>query len=254
MKYRTIHIDDEAQTLSIFRQIVENIPKINLLRSFTSLKEASAFLASNRVDLIYLDVIIPGEDSMQFASSLKYSNTSIIFLTNHSHFAFQAFEACALLYVIKPFTTEDITKTIRDFESHYEKLNKFQQDQINEFYNSYVFMNKIPQNIFIKTLKKTIMIKLKDILYLRSGEGPYTHFNLKDTTEIVSSKTLKIYDEILSEHPDFIRIHRSVIINKNYISSINNNNSHDSYITMTNGSLHKISERKKQIILEKIKT
>ncbi|MGF2414279.1 MAG: LytTR family transcriptional regulator DNA-binding domain-containing protein, partial [Ferruginibacter sp.] len=102
----------------------------------------------------------------------------------------------------------------------------------------------------INNVHKTSVLNLDEVLYMVSS-GPYTIFKLKDGSKHTASKLLKIYYEILYNHPDFARIHRAHIVNKNFVKAILRNK-HKITALMIDGEELEVSPQKREEIYEMI--
>lgn len=249
MKIRIIHIDDEQQTLDFCKTIFTKVERIEYLENFTSPEKAINFLENEKVDLIFCDMEMPEHNGLWFANNIPY-NIPIVFLTAHSDFAIDAFEACALHYLVKPLTIAQVNNVVNRFDSVLFQP-KIYKEQINQFYNNYLNRknNESPTRIYINNIGKIIIIELDELIYLE-GAGNYTKFYTTDGEVHTSSKNLKIYDDAMTANTSFIRIHRSYIINKKYVKQIIKDNNHQWIIEMKNKNRLEISKGKLDEILQ----
>lgn len=111
---RVIYVDDDREELSGFRKLAENIKEIQKLRLFDDGLEALEFARNYMVDAAFLDINMPKMDGIALAKALQciQPEISIVFLTAHTSYALQAFEVDAVDYILKPYTAEQIERSI----------------------------------------------------------------------------------------------------------------------------------------------
>lgn len=107
------------------------------------------------------------------------------------------------------------------------------------------------KRLIIPTKEKSHIVRLDDIVYLTS-KANYTHFIISNGDTIISSKTIKIYDDYVAGHPDFMRIHKSYIINKNYAKTLHQRQ-RTLYITMSNDAVLTVADSLKDALKEFLK-
>lgn len=120
-------------------------------------------------------------------------------------------------------------------------------------FNSYdlpLLPEAYPKRLIVANTGAITIVQLADVLYLESS-GSYTRFKLIDNANLTSSKNLKTYEEMIGNHPDFIRVHRSFIVNKKYVTKIQRKR-HLVWLTMTDGCTVAIAYEKKEEILRGI--
>jgi two-component system, LytTR family, response regulator len=249
--FRTIHVDDQAASLSLFKKIAKEIKGIELLGSFHTAEEALHYMNTHEVDLAIVDVVMPSySNGLWLANQLQNKNTAIVFLTAHAEHATAAFEACALDYVLKPITRELLENTVTRLQHQLQKCSTLQKEQIIELYDHYMDESSFPKRLFINTHGQIMVINLKEVTYLKSSSN-YTTIKMIDGNKYTSSKHLKIYDTAIRSNPDFLRIHRSAIVNKNYVKAILRKG-HKVSILMTDNEVLEVSIKKKDMILDEL--
>ncbi len=100
---RCITIDDEPLALQLISSYVREIPFLELVKSCTTLAGAAEVLSAGKIDLIFLDIVMPGQNGIQFMKSFKQP-PAVIFTTGHSKYAIEAFELNAMGYLMKPIS------------------------------------------------------------------------------------------------------------------------------------------------------
>ncbi len=252
-KIKVIHIDDDAKTLEYCKKIFLLHSSIIYEGGFSNAKDAICFLDDKKVDLIFCDIEMPNQNGLWVANNLPYS-IPIVFITAHTGFAVGAFEACALHYLIKPFTLEHLNIVIERFQNQYSKQS-FSKEQVAQFYNNYLPQNTQvqPTRIYINNIGKIIIVNLNELMYL-NGVGNYTKFYMFNGDVYTSSKSLKVYADALAYNCDFIRIHRAHLVNKKNIKQIIKANQQQWFAEMNNGEKLELSKGRIDEILEQLQS
>jgi DNA-binding LytR/AlgR family response regulator len=201
-----IAIDDEPIALEVVKNLAAKIPFIDLKASFTNAFEAMGFLNKEKIDLIFLDIKMPDISGIDFLKSIP-NPPMVIFTTAYSEHAVQSFELDAIDYLLKPFSLSRFLKACNKANEQYELKNKG---------NNISF----PASVFIKSGYEQLRVELDEILYAESN-GNYIQFVLKGK-KITSRLTMSETEALLPAN-FFIRIHRSYIVAKKYISKIEKN-------------------------------
>lgn len=200
--YRCIIIDDEPIAIKVIRDHLENFNNVECLQGFTKAMDALDVLNKKDVDLLFLDINMPGISGVEFLKSL-HTPPKVIFTTAYRNFAVDAFELDALDYLMKPISFERFLKSMNKFfvSMQQQELPSAQQDQKKEY-------------IILKADKKNHKIPLDNILYIESLDN-YIKVHTKGSS-IICYESLSAMVKELPES-DFIRIHRSYIINLNKV-------------------------------------
>ncbi len=204
-----IAIDDEPLALDIVEDYINKIDFLILKKRCYRASEAIDIIEKGNIDLIFLDIQMPGITGVQFAKSIK-NIPPVIFTTAYSNYAVEGFELDAIDYLVKPFTFDRFLKAVSKAYS-LQKL-KANKKNISSYDKEY---------IFVKSEYKNIKINFKDILYIE-GLSDYIKIHLTNGEKILSLQSLKAFYVKLPSN-DFLRIHRSFIISLDKIKSIQKN-------------------------------
>jgi DNA-binding LytR/AlgR family response regulator len=198
-----IAIDDEPLGLMLLEAYCAQFKEISLLKSFTNLSEAISFLSKNEVDLLFLDVQMPDMNGIDFFKTYGVSKM-VIFTTAYSEYAIDGFNLNAVDYLLKPFD--------------YERFSLACQKATRIHQNKQVQSDRNVQFITVKSEYKIMNLAVDRIVYIESKDD-YVKLFLNDGKFLMSKITTR---GMLSKLPDslFIQIHRSYIVNKNYIQSV----------------------------------
>lgn len=250
-KISIVHIDDDVKTLDYCKKLFLSHPLLDYQQGFSSATDAIDYLNNNKVDLIFCDIEMPEHNGLWLSNNLPYF-APIVFITAHTGFAVDAFEACALHYLIKPLTAENLNTVVDRFQNQGFKQSHL-KEQITQFYTQYLPQNtqKHPSRIYINNIGKIIIVNLQDTMYL-VGAGVYTKFTMTNGEVHTSSKNLKVYDDAIAYHPDFIRIHRSYLVNKKYVKQIHKTNNQQWFVEMNNGEKLELSKGRIEELLNQL--
>jgi len=208
-KIQIVIIDDEAPARDIICEYLSDYEKIKVKKVFGDPKEAVMYLQSHPVDLIFLDIQMPGLTGFELLAKLK-TLPDIIFSTAYDKYALRAFELNAVDYLLKPYTKERFDEALqrvlnRDHPLSTENRTQQVEQTIQLTQNRKWF----PDRIFVRSRNKIIPVRCNDIIWLEA-EGDYTSIHLAETQHLCS-KRLGELDELLDPER-FVRVHRSAII------------------------------------------
>jgi two-component system LytT family response regulator len=255
-EYNAIIIDDEKnirEALSIL--LNQYCPEIHLCGIAGSASEGRKLLESNKVDFIFLDISMPKEDGFAFLRSIPGNKYGIIFATAYQEYALRALKANAVDYLMKPINPFELQEAVKKAIYNHELRGSFSQMQ--EVYNE--SLNNLNEHLQSKNnlvSKLTIpeqmgfrLVNVADLMYLQADDN-YTLLYLTGDQKIVATRTLGEFEKIL-ESPEFFRIHKSTIINLNFL--VGYSNSQGNFAELKNGSRLDISRRKLPEFREKVK-
>lgn len=206
-----IIIDDELTSITILNKLSTNVSGLNLVEEFSNALQAIKYLNQNTVDLIFLDIHMPGFTGFDFIQTLK-NPPKIILTTSDANFAIQAFEYdCIVDYLVKPITQERFNKAL-DKAKLAIVVSKSNASLIEE--------DAGVNDLYVNIDRRLIKIDLQSI-YLVEANGDY--INIK--TETKNYKVHSTLKKIQKKLPDslFLKIHRSYIINVDKIIDIEDN-------------------------------
>src|SRR6056297_1337526 len=152
--YKCIIIDDEPIAIKVIRDHLENFSNVECLQGFTKALDALEVMNKEDIDLLFLDINMPGISGVEFLKSL-HSPPKVIFTTAYRNFAVDAFELDALDYLVKPISFERFLKAVNKFLAQTGQMAKEQEKKQNKY-------------IILKADKKNYKIFLDNILYIES--------------------------------------------------------------------------------------
>ena len=212
---KCIAIDDEPLALRQIAGYIGKIPFLELVATFRSAVSAKEWLKDNDIDLIFVDINMPDMTGVEFVQSLDVK-AMVIFTTAYAEYAIEGYKLSAIDYLLKPFGLKDITRAAEKAQSLYELL-QLQQQVLNESEQNEESAESTDEGVLsIHADRKTHLVKAANIVYLESA-GEYVRLHLADGTKLVTLFRLKNMESEL-QSLQFMRVHRSYIINLAHIS------------------------------------
>ncbi|MHC1777164.1 MAG: LytR/AlgR family response regulator transcription factor [Lentimicrobium sp.] len=246
-KYRAIIVDDERNVREALGIMLNELcPEIELCGTASSAADGRELLKQEKVDFIFLDISMPGEDGFSFLKSIPKDEYGIIFVTAYEEYALHALRANAIDYLLKPVDSielrEAVTKAI-----HYHELRKAKaevrsvyHESLNNLQNQVHSGNRKIELITIAEQFGFRMVRVADLMYLQADSN-YTILHLSGLDKIVATRSLCEFEKIL-ENSMFFRIHKSTIINMNFLKAYSSYEGN--FAELTDGTRLSISRRK----------
>jgi len=198
-----IIVDDEPLARKGIELLIKDIPWLDLVGQFPNAIQADAFLSSNNIDLLFLDIEMPGLNGLEYIKS-KPINVQIILTTAYPQFALEAFELDVVDYLLKPIRMERFYKAVT-------KVQEYKQSKKAE-------INDITDNYFyIKSDRKYVKLLFSEVLYIKGMKDYVMLFTEKD--KFMTALNIKTIFKQLPKSI-FARISKSYLVNVDQISSI----------------------------------
>ncbi len=207
---KAIIVDDEMHCRENLKMLVEDFcPNISVLALAESASEAREKIIEFEPDVVFLDVMMPNEDGFSLLKSLKNRAFSIIFTTAHNEFALKAIKESAVDYLEKPINIDELQAAVQKLQKPNDS-SSISFSKIDQLLKSAGSSGK-PQKLAVPTSTGLVMVNTEEIVHLEASES-YTTLFLSTGKRLVSSKTIKVYEDHLPI-ADFYRVHKSHIIN-----------------------------------------
>jgi two-component system LytT family response regulator len=245
---KALIIDDEPSAVKTLTLLLSHyVPEIGELKSTNDPHDGLRLLKTWQPDLLFLDIQMPLMTGFGLLKQLPEINFNIIFTTAHDQYAIEAIRFSALDYLMKPIDGDDLQQAIKRYMTKIstEANNK---PLYNNFLHNIHATDRKGFKLALPTTQGTFFYKPEEIIRLE-GESNYTKFFFAGNKTLLTSRTLKEYEEILSNH-GFIRIHKSHIINKAHVV----NYSGDGILTLVDNSRVEISRRRREEVMERLKS
>lgn len=203
-----IVVDDEETARAIVSQLAENNPKVELVDSFNCPINAIKYLNESSIDLIFLDIHMPTFTGFDFIKTIK-NPPSVILTTTDKNFALEAFEyECIVDYLMKPVPQERfdqaVEKAISVFKGAAESFDSPVPDEATD-------------DLYVSIDRRLVKIDIPSINIIQA-KGDYILLKTANKNYVVHSTLKKIEDKLPQD--DFLKVHRSYIINTKKIIDI----------------------------------
>jgi two-component system, LytTR family, response regulator len=205
MKLTAIIVDDERLARLELRSLLSAFNEISIIGEAKNLTEAVNLIQTNKPDVIFLDIQLQSENGFDLLEKVE-KNFKLIFVTAFDAFAIRAFETNALDYLLKPVNPERLTKTIERLLENDEK----QEISLRKL--------EYEDRLFIEIGERSKFLKISSIKCI-CADGDYTQVFTDDGKKHLITKPLKEWEERLPEKY-FVRIHRSTIVNLEFIEKV----------------------------------
>lgn len=245
---RTLIIDDEIRARETIQAMLEiycseNVQVVGRAKNVRTGIEA---IKEHKPDLVLLDIKMPDGSGFDLLARYGKIDFKVIFITAFEEYAIQAFKFSAIDYLLKPIEPDELIKAIDKVNELLQVSHPNNMDmQFETFLSNMKNHNGEDKKLVLKTTENIHVIPIYEVVSLSSDRN-YTRFNFLERPPIIVSKTLKEFENILSEY-GFMRVHRSHVINLKYIERFEK--ADGGYAVMRGGIKIEVSHRKKEDLL-----
>lgn len=239
---KAIIIEDEPFFAEMVQSFLHDFyPDIELKGMAQTVEDGWKLITSTQPDIAFCDIEL--KDGTSFDILKKLSNTpfQIIFITAHNKFAIQAFKFSAVDYLLKPVEETEFCNAV---DRAIERVNQKQMQHIRLMLENLDRSNE-NRRIVLRTLEQIHVVNIKDIVRCQA-DNTYTTFYLTNGENILVSKGLKEYEELLCEN-GFFKIHQSHIINLQFLRKIDKSSEE---VILSDKTRLPLSQRRKQDLLQ----
>lgn len=221
-----IIVDDEPLAREAMKILIDEAGNLQLVGSFNSAATASEYMKQHVVDLVFLDIQMPGITGIEFARTIS-KRTLVIFTTAYTEYALDSYEVDAIDYLIKPVETERFQKAVNKALSYHSLLLKEEmvEKEMKETSETKEEKEAIEPMVaaeyfFVKADRRYFKVNFSDILFIE-GLKDYVIIQLSDQ-RIITRMSLKAIFDLLPQ-TNFLRVNKSYIVNTGHIESFDNN-------------------------------
>lgn len=211
MKYTCVIVDDEPLAHEVLEGYIDRLDSLELVNKFFNAVEAEAYLSSHPTDILFLDIQMPEVTGLDLLRRLP-DKPITIFTTAFRDFALEGYELGVMDYLVKPIQQDRFIKSVERVVE-FLVLKKMDAQVIEPAIKS--------KNITIKSGTKTMSISLESITHIQ-GLKDYSIVYTVDNKKYVIKGYLKVLDQTFAPK-DFIRVHKSFIVAKTYLTNVNRN-------------------------------
>jgi two-component system LytT family response regulator len=243
---RSIIVDDELKSRESLKILLEDFCEgVEVVSLCQNVDESIEAIQRLHPDVVFLDIQLQRETGFDLLTRLKHFDFNVIFTTAYSEYAIKAFKFSAIDYLLKPIDIEELKRSLSKLEkkignSITERLQQLMQNMRSEATGNF--------KLALPTMDGLIFVKVKNVLYCEASSN-YTEITMEDNKKYIVSRTLKEYEDLLSDQ-DFFRVHHSTLINLNAIKKYVRGDG--GQVIMTNDKSLDVSKRKKDAFLSRI--
>lgn len=207
---RCLAIDDEPLALQQIAAYIGKVPFLELAAQCQSALEARQFLENDTVDAIFCDINMPDLSGMDFVKSLT-APPLIVFTTAYAEYAVEGFKVAAVDYLLKPFGMQDFMRAAERLKSRLGETHSPLPSR----------PSAADDTLFLKTEYRIVKVSIRDIRYIEAMSEYLKVYLESEAKPVITLLSMKKIEERLPDN--FMRIHRSYIINLNLIQEVNKN-------------------------------
>jgi two-component system LytT family response regulator len=245
---KSIIVDDEAKSRESLRILIEDFcDQVQVCALCRDVDEGIEAIRKYEPEVVFLDIQMQRETGFDLLTRIEDINFEVIFTTAYSEFAIKAFKFSAIDYLLKPIDVNELRQAISKVN---KKLNENIAARLKHLMQNLRTTSSENYKLALPTTEGLYFVKVSDIIYCEASSN-YTEIVTGDGKKHIVSRTLKEYDEMLTDH-NFYRIHNSYLINLNAIKKYVRGEG--GYVVMNNDRSLDVSKRKKEGFLVRIGT
>ncbi|MCC6370468.1 MAG: response regulator transcription factor [Bacteroidia bacterium] len=240
---KAIIIDDiEQARITLKKDLEVYANDITIIGEASGVVEGAKLLKTIKPDILFLDIQMQDGSGFDLLDILKEINFKIIFITASDAHAIKAFRYAAIDYLLKPVDPDELVAALSKYRMH--RLNENEKYQLlNDTLKS---NTKQHERLALHTQDKIHIVNISDILRCESNVN-YTEFYFTNSKKLLVTKTLKDFEDLLSDQ-GFYRVHQSHLINTKYIKEFVKTDG--GYLIMNDGSSVPVSTRKRPEVMK----
>ena len=244
---KALLIDDEERATDSLQLMIEKfIPEINRVWGCNDAMKAAQVIHDVQPDLVFLDIRMPHLSGFDLLNLVPNKRFKVIFTTAYDEYAIKSIRFSAFDYLLKPIDVEELISAVKRFIYSNEDWSQQQELFTNITHNMYL-KGSHPFRLALPS-KEGIHFLMPHEIVRCEAAGNYTTFYISRDKQHVTSKTLGEYEELLSPYR-FIRVHKSHLVNRDFISFID----HNGFIVLSDATKVEISRRRKAEVIAALK-
>jgi two-component system, LytTR family, response regulator len=242
---KAILIDDEKNSRESLRKKIEtHCPKVEIVAECSNGEEGLVAINTHQPAIVFLDIEMPKMNGFTMLQQLSKRNFELIFTTAYNQYAINAIRYSALDYLVKPVDVQELKNAVERIS---QKASPVINNEQLEILAAYLSKQKQgPEKIAVATSSGLEIIDINNIIYLEAT-GNYTNIYMTEAKPLLSSKTLKEFEDILPASL-FFRIHNASLVNVSFIKKYNKGEG--GQVVLANGKLLDVARRRKEELME----
>jgi len=236
---RTVIIDDESKGRMTLRNFIKKYaPQLEIVGEAEDVASAVKLIDEAKPELVFLDIQMPDGTGFDVLGLVEFNDFKLIFCTAFDQYAVKAFRFSAIDYLLKPLDPDVFVAAVN-------KLPERPDDHLAEQLEVLLSSKNEFSRIALHSSEGIHLVNISEIIRCESSVN-YTNFFLKNKKEILVTRTLKEFDELLTPH-HFLRVHKSHLINLAHVKTYLKGEG--GWVKMSDGSTVEVSRRKKEHLM-----
>jgi two-component system LytT family response regulator len=247
-KLKAVIVEDElASRETLANYLQKYCPDVELVAEADSVRTGLEIIKIKNPDIVFLDIEMPFGNAFDLLEQIGKINFEIVFVTAYSNYAIKALNMSASYYILKPISIDELIKSVDKIK--HSRMKEEIPIHSKILLENIQAANKHNHKIVLPQLNGFDVVKINDIIRCKANDN-FTEFYLTNGTKKLISRTLKFYEDLLKDF-DFVRIHKSHLINLQYVTKYLKGKG--GQVEMSDGSVVDISVNQKAAFLEKFK-
>jgi two-component system, LytTR family, response regulator len=246
---KAVLVDDEKLSRNTLRKLLDMYcPDVEIIAECDNADDARKQVDELKPSLVFLDVAMPGKNGIDFLKELPQIDFEVIFVTAHDKYVLQAIRYAAVDYLSKPVEEQQLVTAVASAAKriHTKSLSHHLETFLHNIRNK---SNQAEMQLCIPSIKGFQIVRINDIIYCEA-DNTYTWLYLQNNQRLMASRPLIDY-ELLLQDANFVRIHKSYLINLNHLREYHKGEG--GTVKMSNGKELDVSRRKKEFFVSYMK-
>ncbi len=246
---KVLIVEDEKDTRDLLKSMIsQSFSDIEIVGEVESVTDGIKAIDETNPDVVLLDIDLTDGTGFEIIEQTKHKNFMVVFITAHNEYAVKAFRISAIDYLLKPIDINDLIDAIEKCKEQ-KKIGELNYKLEALFSNLKSEVNQ-DKKIVLKSSDSIHVVPIHEIIRCES-DNSYTTFYLKNGKKLIISKTIKEFDDLLSEF-GFFRPHQSHLVNINYIECYKK--PHGGLLVMNDKSHVPVATRKREALFSLFKS
>jgi two-component system LytT family response regulator len=212
-KHTVVIVDDESPARELIKSFINPYNEFEVVGEAANGFDGCVIINKTKPDLVFLDVQMPKLTGIELLDLLEKPTPFIIFSTAYDHYAVQAFERNAVDYLLKPYNRDRFDKALHRFLNNKKDVSNLNEAIQEDLLSKEVTLKRIP----VRSGSKIHVLKLEEVKYFEAQDDYIKIYSAKGA--FLKQQTMKYMENNLPEEV-FVRIHRSYILNINYLNQL----------------------------------